>query len=199
MKKKLLVGFAMGMLLVGTFSISLAAPVTPEDFSAGLNTGYSVTGISSVDGNVDWFIFDSNGIDQVSFWFDRTVAAPDLIAGLYSGDTSGFDYAAAGATSSYSYSQAAAYNTNLTFISYFDDTHNDTLGGPFGDPDFNLSLAAGRYSLALSSLYNGGTYQFRTNVDSAYHANPVPEPATMLLFGAGLAGLIGLRRRQGRK
>lgn len=148
--------------LLAAISISVcsilaqATPITPLAFTSGLNTGYSVTGISSVDGNVDWFVFDANGTTNYSFWFDRTVAAPDLIAGLYSGDTTGFDYAAAGAGVSYSYSQAGFYNTALLYIGYWDDTHEDIYGGPYGDPDFSTTLAAGRYSLALSSLNEGG-------------------------------------------
>ncbi len=49
---------------------------------------------------------------------------------------------------------------------------------------------------ALKPGSNYGEYQlFRTKAETA----PVPEPSTMLLFGTGLAGLIGARFRKKKK
>lgn len=179
----------------GMMHMVQATPVTPESFKTGFNTGYSVADYTDINNNVDWFVFDSDGVNSTSFFFDRTIAAPDLIAGLYLGDTSGFDYDAAGAGVYYSYKNAGSYNSNLTFINYFDDNH-DYVGGPFGDPDFNFVLAAGRYSLALSSLGAAGTYSFTTNAVSVLSA--VPVPAAAWLFGTALLGFFGISRRKTR-
>jgi hypothetical protein len=50
---------------------------------------------------------------------------------------------------------------------------------------------------------NLGNIVFKTRTDSQssrmiaqHEAAPVPEPSTILLFGAGIAGLVGLRRRK---
>ena len=171
--------------------------VIPLKFSAGLNTGYSI-GANSVDEHVDWFVFDANGSDLISFHFDRTVAAPDLCATIYCGDTTGFDYVAAGAMWDYALFSASDYHYGLTYVSSFDDTHDDSHNGPGGDPDFSLLLQAGRYSLALTSLnLADGTYEFTANVSSA-SPFPVSGPGSMITLAAGALCMLGFRKRKRR-
>jgi len=59
---------------------------------------------------------------------------------------------------------------------------------------FDVYSASGSFTLAYQSMHSG-VYQ----IDTAFSAKPnapVPEPATMLLFGTGIAGLAGTRLRR---
>lgn len=170
----------LGAILLLAGGVLKAEIVKVENFDIGMNTGFEVSSpYDFIHKGVDWFVFDSDGLGSTTFYFNRTVAQVDLIASLYSGDTSGFDYEAAGLISG-PYSQVTIYNTDLTLIDTFDDSHDDLLDGPYGDPDFDLILPKGRYSLAVFSVNLPGTYEFTTNVRSAYLK--VPEPPTAAIF-----------------
>jgi hypothetical protein len=76
----------------------------------------------------------------------------------------------------------------------------------YDDPDFGISILAlvflnltGQLQVTLEQVEGDFYFAQSTLEASGRESSPVPEPATVLLIGTGLAGVAGLRRRVRKK
>jgi len=130
------------------------------------------------------FLFNSSGLgiqgndDGIAYAGPAYLQLPSLAAGNYFLGVSGYDY--------------DPYDTNsaLMFTSYpYGPLYGPLTSAPLGD------WAGGDYSPSNYTI----TFASITGQGQIINVNPVgtvPEPATMLLMGIGLAGLVGARKKK---
>ena len=201
MKKRLLAGLATGSIVLAMAGFATATPFGYD---------FKISG----SGNVPTFTLENTGsIDITGYSLTIGDIAYNWDAAYHeSGDSVGFSLESGDTNDGggirvdvfeYTFSD---FNPGETFRHAADvDRDNANSGENYRTVLFNNGAAAnallsvsflnvGTLSMTLPDSANQPEYNFSQSSDT--NANAVPEPATMLLFGTGLFGLVGSRLRR---
>ena len=209
MKRRLLIGLVVGVFLIGIASTSKAVLIEAAwTAEVSLLQGLDAVSIFGSESTISWSVVYDNGSDYYTKYYDdpspwsQTYTIADLWSGyIYLSDatftftdTRITDFFALNTTTNthkYSYQSAWPGFTANDYYRYgalLDVTaYNDSLSG------------SGQIRIVNADQSTQIVYLKDVTFTEAPVGDPVPEPATMLLFGTGLVGLVGSRFRKKNK
>ncbi len=216
MEKKIVTGLATGLFLIGMTSVASANLIDNGNFDEGLTdwdytSNITLSTVGSVGDENHRAYFNVPGGDGIAQLYQNFDVDP-----LFSGVTVEFDFKLGGNDNVSDDFYRSLLRLEIVdglgnnaddYVQMINKEYNNTTGFDHVTMDISFdgllidpSSPNARVSFALSENTGDYSWAILDDVNITGIPAPIPEPATMLLFGTGgLVGLVGSRIRKKKK